>query len=67
MICLFCTADFERTDLSAVNWKASLSDFKLAFKVAAELKIPPAVQFLRNDDPDEGLESSAESELFDEG
>ena len=37
--------ELARTDLSAVNWKA-LSDFKLAFEVAAKLKIPPAVQFL---------------------
>ena len=46
-----------RTDPSAVNWEA-LSDFKLAFDVAAEPG-KPSVQ-------NEGLGSSAESELFDE-
>ena len=53
-----------RTDLSAVNWKA-LSNFKLAFEAAAELQTP-SVQVLGDEDPDEGLGSSAESELFDE-
>ena len=49
--------ELARTDPSAVNWDA-LSDFKLAFDVAAEPG-KPSVQ-------NEGLGSSAESELFDE-
>ena len=53
-----------RTDLSAVNWKA-LSNFKLAFEAAAKLQTP-SVQVLGDENPDEGLGSSAESELFDE-
>ena len=57
--------ELARTDLSAVNRWRALSNFKLAFEAAAKLQTP-FVQVLGDEDPDEGLGNSAESELFDE-